>query len=187
MISEIKIFESDIEKKMNCMKKAEKISEISNWIESLFVPLMDSMERHVLLSVQQEFDLLFRKWLEIIMGNSLSVRIDENFATIIEQNGFATSYENLSGGEKTAVALAYRLALNKVINSLIDTIKTKDLLILDEPTDGFSSDQLDRLRDVINELNLNQIIIVSHEPKIDTYVDNVIRIYKENHVSGIQR
>ncbi|MBI4174550.1 MAG: hypothetical protein HY517_02805, partial [Candidatus Aenigmarchaeota archaeon] len=65
------------------------------------------------------------------------------------------------------------------------SIKTKDLLILDEPTDGFSSEQLDRIRDVIAELALKQIILVSHEPKIDTFVDNVIRVYKEDHVSRV--
>jgi len=183
--SEIKRMEEEIGKKIDFRKKSERIGILTNWIDSLFIPLMDSMERHVLLSVQQEFDSLLRKWLEIIIGDALNVRIDEGFSPLIEQNGFATSYENLSGGEKTAVALAYRLALNKVINSMIDTIKTNDLLILDEPTDGFSTDQLDRLRDVINELNLRQIIIVSHEQKIDTFVDNVIRIYKENHVSRI--
>ena len=119
------------------------------------------------------------------MGEQLSVRIDEAFSPVIEQNGYVTEYTNLSGGEKTAVALAYRLALNKVINALIDSIKTKDLLILDEPTDGFSREQLDRLRDVIAELGLRQIILVSHEPKIDTLADSVIKVFKEDHVSRV--
>ena len=83
------------------------------------------------------------------------------------------------------MALAYRLALNKVINAISENIKTKDLIILDEPTDGFSNEQLDKLRDIIDQLNLEQVIIVSHEPKIDTFVDNVIKLYKENHVTNI--
>ena len=74
-----------------------------------------------------------------------------------------------------------------VINKMIDTIQTKDILILDEPTDGFSTDQLDKLRNVLNELKLNQIIIVSHEQKMDAYVDNIIRMHKDNHVSRIIR
>ncbi|MBI3190460.1 hypothetical protein HYZ41_02030 [archaeon] len=68
---------------------------------------------------------------------------------------------------------------------MVDTIRTKDLMILDEPTDGFSTDQLDRIRDIINELDMKQLIIVSHEPKIDTFVDNVIKVYKEDHKSRI--
>jgi exonuclease SbcC len=46
-------------------------------------------------------------------------------------------------------------------------IKTKDLVILDEPTDGFSEQQLDKMRGVLEELNAEQLIIVSHEQKIE--------------------
>jgi exonuclease SbcC len=84
------------------------------------------------------------------------------------------------GGERTAVALAYRLALNQVINSVLSTIKTKDLLILDEPTDGFSEQQLDKVRDILHELDVKQLIIVSHERQIESFVDTIIRLKKEN-------
>jgi len=57
--------------------------------------------------------------------------------------------------------------------------------MLDEPTDGFSSEQLDRVRDVLDQLNMQQVIIVSHESKIESFVDNVIRVGKEEHVSKI--
>jgi len=79
--------------------------------------------------------------------------------------------------------LAYRLSLNQVINSLLSKINTKDLVILDEPTDGFSDQQLDKMRDVLYQLNIKQLIIVSHEQKIENFVENVIRFKKENGVS----
>jgi exonuclease SbcC len=59
------------------------------------------------------------------------------------------------------------------------------MIILDEPTDGFSSEQLDRVREVVDELNMRQIIIVSHEQKIEGFVDKVIRIQKNEHVSSV--
>ena len=161
------------------------LNELINWFDVYFITLMGIIERHVMAALQQVFNEFFQKWFSILMGEQFSVRVDENFSPLIEQNGYITEYTNLSGGEKTAVALAYRLALNKVINSMIDTIKTRDIMILDEPTDGFSSEQLDRIRDVIAELGLKQIILVSHESKIDTFVDNVIKIYKEDHISKV--
>jgi exonuclease SbcC len=91
----------------------------------------------------------------------------------------------MSGGERTSLALAYRLSLNKVINDLIETIKIKDLIILDEPTDGFSTEQLDRVKIVLDQLNLNQIIIVSHESKIEGFVDTVIKVSKEDGISRV--
>jgi len=59
------------------------------------------------------------------------------------------------------------------------------VLILDEPTDGFSEEQVDRLRIVLDELNIKQIIIVSHESKIESFVENVIRLNKKDGVSEI--
>jgi exonuclease SbcC len=94
-------------------------------------------------------------------------------------------YSYLSGGERTAIALAYRLALNQVINSMISKIKTRDLVILDEPTDGFSEQQLDKMRNVLDQLKVKQLIIVSHEQKIEGFVENVIKLKKENGVSQI--
>ncbi len=116
---------------------------------------------------------------------NLSARLDDTFSPIITQNGYDTTINNLSGGEKTACALAYRLALNKVINDFISTIKTKELLILDEPTDGFSTEQLDKLRDVLNEMSSKQTIIVSHERKIESFVDFILRINKTEHMSEV--
>jgi exonuclease SbcC len=121
----------------------------------------------------------------LIDDENIEVRIDEEFTPIIMQNNYENDVNNLSGGEKTSVALAYRLALNKVINDLINNIKTKDIIILDEPTDGFSSEQLDRMREVLYELNIKQLIMVSHEPKMESYVENVIRINKHEHESKI--
>ncbi len=72
------------------------------------------------------------------------------------------------------------------MRDLIEEIKTKDLIILDEPTDGFSSEQLDKIRDIINDMDFRQTILVSHEPKVEGFVDNVIQVYKEERRSRIE-
>jgi len=182
----IKILEEEINKKLEIKKTLAKISQYQNWLEEHFIKLMNTIEKHVMLQVYHEFNDLFQQWFTaLIEDETISARLDDEFTPIIEQNGYETAIENLSGGEKTAVALAYRLALNKVINDIAGNIKTKDILMLDEPTDGFSTEQLDKIRDVLEQLNMKQVIIVSHESKIESFVDNVIRINKQEHVSGI--
>ncbi|PIN71895.1 chromosome segregation protein SMC, partial [Candidatus Woesearchaeota archaeon CG10_big_fil_rev_8_21_14_0_10_47_5] len=84
----------------------------------------------------------------------------------------------------TSCSLAYRLALNRVINNNL-ALNTRNFIALDEPTDGFSNQQLDRMRDVLDQLGLKQVIIVSHEQKIESFVESVIRIAKEEHVSRV--
>ena len=179
-----KNLEEEIEKKSKAKEKLNYLVEMQNWLENYFVNLMITVERHVMLQIYREFNELFKTWFNVLIEDeTISVRLDDEFTPIIEQNGYETYVENLSGGEKTAVALSYRLALNKVINDIVTDIKTKEILMLDEPTDGFSSEQLDKVRDVLDQLNMQQVVIVSHESKIESFVDNVIRVGKEEHVS----
>lgn len=163
-----------------------RINDMQFWLEEYFINIVDLIEKQVMLKVHKDFNSLFEKWFNMLMENeNFNVRLDESFSPLIQQNGHHIDYLYLSGGEKTATALAYRLALNQVINNLMTTIKTRDLLILDEPTDGFSDEQLDRVRNVLNELNLKQLILVSHEPKIESFADNVVRLNKEQHITRI--
>ncbi len=164
----------------------QKLERLHEWLDTQFIGIIDVMEKHVMTRIYKEFNALFQQWFSILMeDDSISVRLDDEFTPIIEQNGYETFLENLSGGEKTALALSYRLSLNKVINDVISGIKTKDIIILDEPTDGFSSDQLDKIRDVLQELNVKQTVIVSHENKIESFVDKILKVNKSGHVSQI--
>ncbi len=183
-ISEV---EQEISKKIRMKEELAVLMQLHNWLQEYFLNLMNVIEKHVMLKIHQEFNELFQNWFSILMESEvLSARLDEEFSPVIMQDGYETAVENLSGGEKTSCALAYRLALNKVINDMISGIKTKDIIILDEPTDGFSSEQLEKVRDVIRQLNVKQIIIVSHEAKVESFVDNVIRIVKNEHVSRVE-
>jgi len=185
---QIAVLEEDIRKKEESRKKLLNILELSDWLSSQFMNLIDFTERNVLIRLRLEFSKLFGKWFHMLMPqDSFDVQLDENFTPLIIQGESEMEYSFLSGGERTAVALAYRLALNQTINSVLSNIKTKDLVILDEPTDGFSEAQLEKMRDVLEELNVAQLIIVSHEQKIEGFVNNVIRLKKENDVSKTDR
>ena len=176
----------EITLKMQTKKNIGRINDVQFWLEEYFANVVDLIEKQIMLKVHRDFNGLFEKWFNMLMENeNFNVRLDDEFSPLIQQNGHDIDYLYLSGGEKTAIALAYRLALNQVINNLMTSIKTRDLLILDEPTDGFSDEQLDRVRNVLSELNLKQLILVSHEQKIESFVDNVIRLNKEQHITKI--
>jgi exonuclease SbcC len=179
---------SELQKKIvqvgKLKENLKELSEIERWFDEFFLNLITTMEKHIMISIHREFSTLLKDWFSILTVD-LDISLDDEFSPVIIQDGYETSIESLSGGEKTSIALAYRLALNKVVNDLIPEIKTKDLIILDEPTDGFSSEQLDKVRDLLNELGMKQTIIVSHEPKMESYVEHVIRVTKNNSESKI--
>lgn len=176
----------EIKSKEESKKEIVKLNSYLSWLDEYFVKVVSLIEKNVMIKIYREFNEYFIRWLGfMIEDENITSRLDESFTPIITQNGYEIDFSDLSGGERQSVALAYRLALNKVLNDMIQDIQTKDLIILDEPTDGFSSDQLDKIRDILDELTIKQVIIVSHEAKIESFVDNVIRISKDEHVSKV--
>lgn len=157
-----------------------------NWLKEHFLNLTSLVEKHVFLSLHRAFNDTFKHYFkELIEDDSIEAKVDHDFTPILSQNGYETTIDNLSGGEKTSVALAYRLALNKTINQKMQDVKTRKILLLDEPTDGFSSEQLDRFRDILDSLNTEQIILVSHEPKMESVTEKILRVEKNNNSSQI--
>jgi len=168
-------------------EKHQKFSNYYYWLREFFIPTTDKIEKQVLLSIQQSFNEIYRKWYSVLIDDvTKESRIDEDFTPLVEQDGFVQDVEFLSGGEKTSIALAYRLALNSMMRQESDGLKS-NLLILDEPTDGFSKAQLSKVRNLLQELKSQQIILVSHEKELETYVDNIFHITKDSGVSRVMR
>jgi exonuclease SbcC len=183
---QLKLVEGEIEQRLKSKKQLESVREFRQWLEEVFLNVVNLMEKQVLARVYNEFNDLFRQWFSMLVEDQMvSVRLDDEFTPAVEQNGYEVEIDHLSGGEKTSCSLAYRLALNRVINDVVSAIKTKDLIILDEPTDGFSSEQLDKVRDVLEELSIQQVIIVSHEHAMESFVENIMRVSKDEHVSEV--
>ena len=189
---EIEVFSRQILELKTEIEKSEKIklelnyiNELENWLSKQFSSLISLIEKNVMIKLKTEFSKLFAEWFYTLVSDTFRVRLSDDFTPIVEQQDYEIDYAHLSGGERTAIALAYRLALNQVINSLLSKIKTRDLVILDEPTDGFSEQQLDKMRDVLQQLNIKQLIIVSHEQKIEGFVENVIKFKKENGITKV--
>ncbi len=168
----------EIQSKEKIREQTNHLKGLQGWIQKNFITLIDSTEKSVMVQLRNEFSMIFNEWFSTLASDSLSVRLDEDFTPIITNQDYEIDYEFLSGGERTATALAYRLSLNQVLNAN-SGIKTKDIIILDEPTDGFATEQIDKMRDIFEQLKAEQMILVSHEEKIEGFVDHVIRVKKD--------
>ena len=182
-IRQIQELKEKISKAQGIKLELASLSNLETWLNKNFIFLISNVEKNVMTRLRTEFSRLFSEWFLMLVPDNFNVRLDDKFTPIIEQQDYELDYAYLSGGERTAIALAYRLALNQVINSILSKIKTRDLVILDEPTDGFSEQQLDKMREVLEQLNVAQLIIVSHEQKIEGFVENVIKLEKQDGVS----
>ena len=182
--------EENVQHKKNAEKWRQSYLKYRNyydWIREFFIPTIDKIEKQVLLSIQQNFNEIYRNWYSMLIDDpTKESRIDENFTPIVDQDGYDQDINYLSGGEKTSIALAYRLTLNSLIRKETESMKS-NLLILDEPTDGFSKTQLSKVRELLDELHSQQIILVSHEKELETYVDNVFQVSKSEGYSRVTR
>lgn len=169
---------SDLSKKELIKKEMNRLKELNFWIQKNLVETVDRAEKGLITQVKNEFSNALSKWFTYLASESFSIELDDQFTPSIKNQDYEMDYAFLSGGERTSVALAYRLALNQVLNAH-SSIKTNGILILDEPTEGFSSEQVQKMGKIFEELKYEQMILVSHEQEMDNFVDNIIQVTKD--------
>jgi exonuclease SbcC len=182
---------SELSKEINNMIKARNNSDIlyeyNMWLSDYFEKTIELIEKQVMMAINQDFNREFEKWFNLLVDDpTKEATIDEDFTPIIRQDGYDQNVDFLSGGERTSVALAYRLALNSIVKQVSVGMKS-NLLILDEPTDGFSKEQLYKVREILDELKCPQIVIVSHESELESFANHIIRVEKTAGTSKVNR
>lgn len=167
--------------------EASRLGDYTTWLAKYFQPTVAAIEKQVMVQMNLRFDQEFKRFYStLIEDQELAVRVDEEFKPVFERQSYEQEYDALSGGERTSVALAYRLALNSIVQE-VATSSAGELLILDEPTEGFSKGQLYKIREMLEELKCRQVILVSHESELEGMADHIFRVEKVNGASRIVR
>ncbi|MGB9830546.1 MAG: SbcC/MukB-like Walker B domain-containing protein, partial [Fervidicoccus fontis] len=127
------------------------------------------------------------------MSNTLSkldltyteVDIDENLnIELIDKNSArSVLLSQASGGESVAVAIAFVLAMQKVIQKMIAGEEVFDFLILDEPTTHLDDERVRDLVEVFRTLGergegVPQLIIVTHDEQLKEAGDAIYEVKK---------
>jgi exonuclease SbcC len=186
LTNDIEELEKEIRKMEDAKNAGQKLRDFHIWLTDYFVNTLALIERQVLVSINQDFNNQFQKWFGLLVEDpSKDVSIDEDFTPVVRQDGYDQDVDFLSGGEKTSVALAYRLALNGIVQQVSVGMKS-NLLILDEPTDGFSKEQLYKIREILRELECPQVILVSHEAELESFATHILRVNKAGGKSEVE-
>ncbi|MEC8339270.1 MAG: SMC family ATPase [Nanoarchaeota archaeon] len=167
-------------------QELEVIEKEYSFIEKQVIPGSSTIEKTLFTKFWVEFNEHFiHIFKELIEDQEFDVYLREDFSIVVEQNGYEIDISNLSGGEKSSLAVSYRLALKKIIESNLGKETMLDVLILDEPTDGFSEQQVSRLGYLLKESGVSQILLVSHDEKIESIATNHLHVEKRHHESKI--
>jgi DNA repair protein SbcC/Rad50 len=166
-----------VDERLRLRRTARDLQATGEFLRGDFRDAMLELEHRLLSRAKVEFDRSFGRYFSVLIEDpSLVARTDPQFNPSVDIEGEPTPPEALSGGERTALALAYRLALGDVVRSL-DRLNLSTL-ILDEPTDGFSPEQVQRVGELLSELSLPQVLLVSHEIALTGIADRVVRVRK---------
>ncbi len=109
------------------------------------------------------------------------VYLKNDYSPVVKVDGEEREVSSLSGGERTILAIAYRIALSQTVYTA-KTGKKLGVLILDEPTEslGHEDESINRLGEMLRNLkDFEQIIAVSHSEHFTDYADHLIRVKYE--------
>jgi len=116
------------------------------------------------------------------------MKIDETYTpSVISEGGTEREAANLSGGERTLLAFAYRLGLGQLIMQA-RTGHGLNILLLDEPTENLGSEDgsIERLAEAISKFKaIEQIVAVTHSETFAEKAEHVVKLEKENGISKV--
>jgi len=177
----------------NAQEKLDRNQRIGNLLQ-IISGLRDAY-RSIQPRMRSEFvtflERMIQQFLDDLMGGvgpALIVKIDESYSPIVQsEERYEREVTNLSGGERTLLAFAYRLGLGQLIMQS-RTGHGLYTLLLDEPTEslGREDGSIYRLAEAISRLKaIEQIIAVTHSEAFAEKAEHVIRVEKEAEVSSI--
>ena len=177
----------------HAQEKLERIQKIAKTIEVLGA-IRDAY-RSIQPKLRCEFVKVLRNFVQQVLDSLvggeaplLNVLIDETYTPYVKsESGVEREVANLSGGERTLLAFAYRLGLGQLIMQS-RTGHGLSMLLLDEPTEslGREDGSIERLAEAISRFKaIEQIIAVTHSEAFAEKAEHVITLEKEAGISKV--
>jgi exonuclease SbcC len=177
----------------HAQEKLERMQRIARTVEVLGA-IRDAY-RSIQPKLRSEFVKVLRNFVQQVLDSLvggeaplLNVIVDETYTPYVKsESGADREVSNLSGGERTLLAFAYRLGLGQLIMQS-RTGHGLSMLLLDEPTEslGREDGSIDRLAEAISRFKaIEQIIAVTHSEAFAEKAEHVITLEKEAGISKI--
>ncbi len=148
-------------------ERLETVAEATAFIRDTLKEAAPRVARNYVYHVSLEANLMFRE----ITGNAeRTLKWAEDYAIMLEEEGFERPFVSLSGGEQMAAALSVRLALLKQLTDI-------RIAFFDEPTTNMDAERRENLAMQISCItHFDQLFVISHDETFDNFVDNVVAV-----------
>ena len=148
-------------------ERLERVAEATAFIRDTLKEAAPRVARNYVYHVSLEANQMFRE----ITGNAeRTLKWGEDYAIMLEEDGYERPFQSFSGGEQMAAALSVRLALLKQLTDI-------RVAFFDEPTTNMDAERRENLAMQISRItHFDQLFVISHDETFDSYVDNVLAV-----------
>lgn len=185
--AEFKEKQNELEKMEKGQQRIEKLKQTYDLLNRLREDIRNIREivrRNFLEDFRKEFQKKFEEIRRYEEEYVVDIKPDYE-PVAYTSSGEEVPVSNLSGGEKTSVALSYRLAL-AALAAQVSSVRPSEILILDEPTTGFDQEDIKALPDALRNIQtIPQILIVTHEGTLKDAADYKFEVIKEKGESKV--
>jgi exonuclease SbcC len=174
---------SELERRISMKPSLERSLKILRILEKSIFGREGLLSQILTQIVARRLEEEVNKALETFL-RQFRVSIERDFSIVIRSPGEALlGINSLSGGERTMLAIAFRVALAKTLLG-----RLPGLMILDEPTQNLDAENKARLFEMVREIAglLEQVIVVTHDEEIIEKADNIVRVHNESGISVVE-
>jgi exonuclease SbcC len=186
-LEELKQRLDNAQDKLDRKKRIESLLEIVSGVRDAYRSIQPKMRSEFVTYLQR----MIQQSLDELVGGAgptMIVKVDDTYSPIVKgEEGYEREVTNLSGGERTLLAFAYRLGMGQLIMQS-RTGHGLHMLLLDEPTESLGPEDgsIDRLAEAVSRLKaVEQIIAVTHSEVFAEKAEHAIRVEKEAGISRV--
>jgi exonuclease SbcC len=176
-ISELQDKQGQLQDANEALEHGETAIEALEFIRATIRKAGPFVTRALVQTISLEANRIFG---EIMNDHTLRLIWEDDYGITIERSAERREFSQLSGGEKTAAALAVRLALLRELSQI-------RVAFFDEPTSNLDDQRRENLASQIAGITgFNQLFVISHDDTFERETHHVIHVEKSHGSSQVE-
>lgn len=164
----------------------EKVAKLDDFIKFLKdireIYSKDGLQKDIRLSFKPQIENYTQSFFNKFDFDYSELKLTEDYDIVITGPSGDSDITMVSGGEKIAIALSLRLGIAQAI-----TANTVETILLDEPTTYLDAMRKQEFVNIIHNISLTpQMIVITHDPELESAANNIIVVKKKNGQSIIE-
>ncbi|MBC7113792.1 MAG: AAA family ATPase [Candidatus Methanomethyliales bacterium] len=146
----------------------------------------DGLQKLIRAKARPLLEKMTRDFFERFNLEFSDVQIDDDYNISVIGPAGVQSIDQISGGERVALAIALRLAIARVLSEKVETI------IMDEPTTHLDEERRKELVNILNSFFreggrvIPQMIVITHHSEIEDVADTLYHVSKKEGLSTVE-